>query len=348
MKPRLLATTAPVALVANRDFRVPDDGWMHLFAFGEVPGPIENPDGSLAEVVQVIDRPAAETVLSGFRSLASQPNFGGVLVDIDHFSLDPEKESRAAMWIDDLQVRDDGVWFRSRITNTGRSLIEGGDYRFISPVLEFPRRTYRTGERVRPVGLHSAGLTNDPRIKGGAPLSNRNSGDAGAGNHETEPNMKNVNKELGLAEDAPETSSVAEIQKIKNRAATAETERDALKRERDGLLAAQVDADLEKYAAVIANRDAVKAQLLANRAGTLAILEGLKQPEAPKADPTRITNRGAAAAPAGTPGREAADAAREAARGARIANRAAELRQTSPRLTRAQAFKQAETELGAA
>jgi hypothetical protein len=43
----------------------------------------------------------------------------------------------------------------------------------------------------------------------------------------------------------------------------------------------QVEADLERFADVITNRDVVRGQLLANREGTLALLDALRVPEAP-------------------------------------------------------------------
>jgi len=43
----------------------------------------------------------------------------------------------------------------------------------------------------------------------------------------------------------------------------------------------QADADLERFADVITNRDVVRAQLLANREGTLALLNALRVPTAP-------------------------------------------------------------------
>lgn len=345
MKPSLLALSAPIALIANRDFKLPADGWMQLFAFGEVPGPIENPDGSIAAVVQVIDRPAGDAVLAAFRQTAAQPNFGGVLVDIDHFSLDPAKESRAAMWIDELDLRDTGMWFKSRVTNTGRTLLDGGDYRFISPVLEFPPRTYRAGERVRPVALHSAGLTNDPRIKGGTPLSNRQTA-ATAARGEIPTTMKSVLTALGLADDASEQSAVAAVQTIKNRASDAEGKLATLTKERDELLGAQIESDLNEFSALIENRDEVKKQLLANRSGTLSLLRGLKKTVESKADPARITNRGTAKTPAEIASDKAAE--QENQRAARISNRARELRASNPRLALAQAYDLAEAEVAAA
>ncbi|MBX3736733.1 MAG: hypothetical protein KF715_08595 [Candidatus Didemnitutus sp.] len=339
-KPVLL-TSAPVSLISNRDFKLPEDGWMQLFAYRDIPNsPIENPDGTEVPVTQVIDRQAADVVLSAFRAQAAKPNFGGVLVDVDHFSLDPSKESKAAAWIEELQPRDDGVWFKGRITNSGRPLLEGGDYRFISPVFEFPRRAYRTGERVRPIGLHSAGLTNDPRIKGGVPLSNRDGNPAGA-TEQNKTTMKEVNKLLGLAEDASEGSAVAAIQVILNRATQAEGSVTSLTKQRDTLLAAQVESDLEVYKEVITNRDDVKAQLLANREGTLKVLAALKKPATTTT--TTITNRGNAKPPGGKEASAGDEVKRQAeeARAQRIANRATEIQREKSANGRAYPYSQA-------
>lgn len=343
MKSPILALSATVALVANRDsFKVPADGWLHLMPFGEVPGPMQNPDGRHVEVVQVLDKEAGAAVLSAFRNQAAKPNFGGVLVDIDHFSLDPSKESRAAAWIDELAERADGLWFKGRITNSGRTALEGGDYRFISPVLEFDPRTYQAGERVRPTGLHSAGLTNDPRIKGGVPLSNRQTAATAERSENVNPPviMKSVLTALGLADDASEASAVSALQTITNRATTAERDLAALKTAHTELLASAVEADLNTYAPVITNRDAVKAALIANRAGTLALLAGLK---ANAVAPARITNRDAAK----TPEQLATEATGAAAQASaqRIANRAHELVRAK-KIPFATAFAEATREAG--
>ena len=42
---------------------------------------------------------------------------------------------------------------------------------------------------------------------------------------------------------------------------------------------AQADADLQPFAGVITNREAVRTQLLANREATLAVLQALRRPE---------------------------------------------------------------------
>ncbi len=62
-------------------------------------------------------------------------------------------------------------------------------------------------------------------------------------------------------------AQAAELESLRNRCAR--------------LSEAQADADLERFADVITNRDVVRAQLLANREATLAVLGALRMPVAP-------------------------------------------------------------------
>jgi hypothetical protein len=59
------------------------------------------------------------------------------------------------------------------------------------------------------------------------------------------------------------------------------TELETLRNRCQRLHEAQVESDLERFADVITNRDVVRAQLLANRDGTLALLNALRQPAPP-------------------------------------------------------------------
>ncbi len=339
MNTTIRALSAPTVLIANRDFKLPADGWMQLFGYGEVPAPIENPDGKEVAVVQVLDAQAADAVVASVRAEAAKPNFGGVLVDFEHFSLDPTKESRAAMWIDEAQKRDDGVWVKSRITNSGRAALEGGDYRFISPVLDFPTKTYRKGERVRPVGLCCAGLTNDPRIKGGVPLSNRHTATPAA-RSEIPPTMKTILSKLGLAEDASEQSAVAAVTTILNRATKAEGDLAALQTEHGALLDTQIEGVLTKHATVVVkNRDAWKARLKADFKGTSQLLADIPVAEE-KIETVRITNRNTAKTPAEIAA-EKATAEKGTARAQRIQNRAAEIQREKSGKGRTYSYQQA-------
>jgi phage I-like protein len=339
MTTRIRALSAPTVLIANRDFKLPTDGWVQLFPYGEVPAPIENPDGKQVDVVQLLDQQAADAVVASVAEEAKKPNFGGLLVDFEHFSLDPTKESRAAMWIDEAQKRADGCYVKPRITNSGRAALEGGDYRFISPVFDFPAKTYRKGERVRPVGLCCAGLTNDPRIKGGVPLSNRQT--AATAERSEKPPMKALLKSLGLAEDASEESAVAAVQKITNRATTAESALSTLQTEHGTLLDTQIEATLDRHKPIIKNRDAWKAKLKADFKGTSELLDGLNTAAKETTTETvRITNRTTAKTPAEVAA-EKETTAKANARAQRIANRATEIQREKSGKGRVYPYQQA-------
>lgn len=284
--------------ILNRDSKLPEDGWYQF----EVPGEHVN---ERARVIQVIDAKAVDSIINRFTAEAKTQNFGGLLVDRDHFSLDDTKPTEALGW--DLEMRNRAGIPEARIewTAVGRPLVEGKVYKYFSSVYE-PRDVERIGERivngrtyqvVRPLRLDRLALTNDPNNKGGKPISNRQPADADpAEKQETKTPMKKLLAALGLAEDASEDSAVAALAQIKNRADSVA----ALQKERDELVAAQVEADLEKYKGVIKNREAVKKALLANRASALEFLEALNTPaEEKRPDAQRITNRSAAKTPAG-------------------------------------------------
>ena len=86
-------------LILNRDtFQMPDDGWYQIAPVGEFPH-------SGAGVVQVVDRTACDAMVNAFRADAMKPNFAGLLIAFDHFSLDEKLKSEAAGWVVDLDAR---------------------------------------------------------------------------------------------------------------------------------------------------------------------------------------------------------------------------------------------------
>jgi phage I-like protein len=338
--------------ILNRTFQLPADDWYEI----EVQGEHYNAD---SKVVQIIDGRAIDAIVNRFKEESATPDFAGILIDRDHFSLDTDKPSKAAGWVMGLRNRDGRLEAQIRWSKSGREEVEGGDYRFFSTVYPTPSECEDAGTRtvknrnvraIRPLRLDRLAITNDPNNKGQKPISNRQPATPAA-RSENQPTtiiMKTLLKKLGLADDASEDSAVTALDKIINRATTAESERDTIKGERDELLGAQVEADLDKHAAVIVNRDEVKKQLIANRKGTLALLESIKPADGKKTEAAApITNRQTAKTPATDAGADDAEKAKAAkARGAKIANRAAELRATNPRLSRSQAFKKAEAEIG--
>lgn len=336
--------------ILNRAGKLPEDGFYQIEALGEHVN-------HAAKVVQVIDAKAVDSIVNRFNTEATKAgeDYPGQRIDRDHLSQSLENPTESLGWAMQLRNRDGIPEAKIAWTGLGLPLIESKPgqppvYKFFSTEYE-PADCEKIGTRIvnrktyallRPLRLAGLSLTNDPNNTGQRPISNRNGDPAGAAENQPEKTtMKQVIKLLGLADDASEDSAVAALQKIQNRASQVEV----LTTERDTLLAAQVESDLTAHAAVIANREVVKAQLIANRTGTLALLASLKKPEAAKEDAARITNRGTAKTPEQIEAEQTAG--KEKARGAKIANRASELRKINPHLTRSSAFKQAETEIAA-
>ena len=151
-------------LILNRNFELPEDDWYQLAPVGEFPH-------SAAGINQVIDADACTRMVAAFENARSQSkNFPGLLIDFDHFSLDAEKKSEAAGWITDLRFRDSGanigLFANIRWSDVGEAAVKGGRYRFLSPVWARTDCEDLGDNRLRPVRLLNAAVTNDPNLKG--------------------------------------------------------------------------------------------------------------------------------------------------------------------------------------
>jgi phage I-like protein len=261
-------------------FQPPSDGWFHIAPHGTFP----HPTGAL----QVIDAEACEAMLRTFAEESRQPNFPGLLVDFDHASHDPAQPSTAAGWIGGLEHRDDGLYAQIRWSDLGHQALTGGRYRLASPVwnrAECDQWTApaaadgRDALHLRPRRLDRLALTNDPNLPGMMPLSNRApSGHPFAAGTAAATNSMNLRTELIQQLHLPGTAGVEEIvEALRAQSVELETLRNRCSR----LTEAQADTDLERFADVITNRDVVRAQLLANRDGTLTLLNALRTPEPP-------------------------------------------------------------------
>ena len=154
------------AVLMNRDgFQVPADGFYQIAPLGEF-------GHAQAGLVQVVDAEACAAMVNRFTEDAKLPNFAGLLVDFDHFSLDGEKKSEAAGWITALENRDGGLFAKIRWSDVGDAAVKGGRYRFLSPVWARGDCADLGNGRVRPMRLLNAAVTNDPNLKGMQPLSN--------------------------------------------------------------------------------------------------------------------------------------------------------------------------------
>lgn len=238
------------AQILNRDFTHPTDGWYQIEAKGEHPN-------AAAGVVQVIDNEAIKTIANRFNAdaQAGKLSHGNeMLIDIEHFKDNPDKETRAYGWLTALQNREDGIYGQIRWTKTGKEAVDGGDYRFFST--EYDRNDAKILndakiKRLRPLRLDGLTLTNMNNNKGQKPITNRDmtkcpdcGGDLEKSSEEgkrycpsckknfadasasaaSETKTKNRNQTMqkiasavGLAAEASEDAILAEVTKLKNR-----------------------------------------------------------------------------------------------------------------------------------
>lgn len=96
-----------------------------------------------------------------------------LVVDFDHSTLNSEQASLgnapAAGWVE-LAVSDDGSGVLAKVkkwTDKAKGLLEKGEYRYISPVIQFDKDSNGI---LRPMGIQSIALTNHPAIHNSMPL----------------------------------------------------------------------------------------------------------------------------------------------------------------------------------
>jgi phage I-like protein len=368
-------------LILNRNFELPEDGWYQLAPLGEFPH-------AAAGIIQVIDESACRLMVGAFENArAAAGNFPGLLIDFDHFSLDAAKHSEAAGWITDLkfvpcrgEVSNEagsptsnnsqstthnihgGLYAKIRWSDVGEASVVGGRYRFLSPVWAKSDCEDLGNERLRPVRLLNAAVTNDPNLKGILPLSNRNSAEpfdsASLSRDSLTPKEKTMKpvidallNKLSLPADTAEADLIAAIENmatpdettaLTNRAETAEQ---SLANMQTAQLESDADAFLEDNAALIENRDEVRAQFIENRTLTEAVFKNLKAPK-PVATPPADTRRPLHNRDSKVAATHNRDASASESQAVKIRNRAAEIMKTE-RVAYTEAFRRAEQELSA-
>ena len=114
--------------ILNRAFQHPTDSWYQIESKGNHPN-------QRSKVIQVIDDEAAQSIVNRFNADAEAGQLAHgheMLIDHEHFKHDADKETIAYGWLQKLQNRADGIYGQIRWTNTGKSAVDGGDYRFFS------------------------------------------------------------------------------------------------------------------------------------------------------------------------------------------------------------------------
>jgi phage I-like protein len=215
------------APILNREFKHPADGWYMIESKGEHPN-------ATAGIVQVIDGESSTAIVSRFNADATAGALRHgheMLVDHEHFSDQPDQETRAYGWLTQLQNRADGIYGQVRWTATGKPAVDGGDYRFFSTeYLPKDLKVVNDGKvkRVRPLRLEGLTLTNMHNNRGQKPITNRDNlagavAPASNQNHnQNKKPMKTIATKLGLAAEASEEAILEALTKIQNRLTTLE------------------------------------------------------------------------------------------------------------------------------
>ena len=220
----------------------------------------------------VFDAAAARMIMDAFNASAKDPEWPGILVDEEHYSLDRSKSSAALAWAKDIRQEADGsIWTRWEFTPRGRELWQSRTLVNRSPAFACTK----DGKDYRPFALMSIGMTNAPHFKGLSTLAAARA--AEVNNNEGEIHMKKILAELGLAEDASEDAAVAACKALKDTASAATQARDeALAECRKMKCEAFIEANKAKIADVAACREAY----MANPEAAEKLIAACKAPEA--------------------------------------------------------------------
>lgn len=239
-----------------------------LCPFGEWPN---------GEQTQVCDSKAFVNLVANWEQ-AGKPE---ILLDFEHASTVDrvDSDTRAAAWISNLQVTDEGLVGDLKFTDIGAEAVSNRRLRFLSPVWEYDAD-------IRPTVLKSVGLTNRPNIPGKCILNKEPIEPTKKEN----PHMDKIKEALGLAPETTDEEVAAKVAELK-------AANEALNKEKEEAEAARKDAEAETFAEEhkeLANKADIKAMYLANKEQTVKLFAGMKKPEAPK---QQLLNKAAAKEP---------------------------------------------------
>jgi phage I-like protein len=135
-----------------------------------------------------------------------------LLFDVDHKSLGgllSEADSRAAGWGKAMRLDDGKIYVEMEPTAFGKTLIENGEYRYLSPVYQLQRADRVTGKTLKTWRLHSVALTNTPFLTELPAIKNKDNG----GNP-----MDELLKMLGATDEDGAIAKVKELSAAKTTA----------------------------------------------------------------------------------------------------------------------------------
>ncbi len=281
--------------------------WFHtLPAPGEYPGGTVMHKGKpVKDAVIVIDPEAYNRISEAFKADALRPDWPGILVDREHFSLDLDKGSDALAWAKEIRIADDGIWTRWDLTPPGRDAWQNRVLVSRSPVLDLERMD---GNRFRPVRIDSIAMTNTPHFDTLSTIAAaRAAEEQGTATPDVAPNKgdamdKQLLAELGLPETATVADAIAKVQALKSAATTSEAE---MKKAEAACRKAKCDAFIAAHKPQIADEAKFREAYEKNPEATESAFGVFRSAPEKAPSQTRISARDAKA-PDGKGGDEAA------------------------------------------
>lgn len=249
--------------------------------------------------LQKFEKADAEAMAANHRSLLGKITrlaTGGYPVYIGHPDIPGSKDTdkRAYGWVEDIIAENDGMRLPVKWSDPGSELVANAHFKFYSPAWWLKK----SGKFMRPTGLKSVGLTNDPNIPVPA-LANEREENAENLKAETlkeeietnEPieNMKPILAALGLEEGATLEDALAKITAIQDAAKAATDEAAAKANEMTEMTAGKKKAE-DDYAAANEARTTLEARLkvVANNAVQGAVAGGRLTPADAEAKVTEL------------------------------------------------------------
>ena len=95
----------------------------------------------------------------------------GIPIDYNHAGLADGETAKAAGWIEELEIRDDGLYARVSWTPRAADFIKNDEFKFISPEFSVEGHEDEFGDMIDGPFLHAAALTNMPFLKGMKPVT---------------------------------------------------------------------------------------------------------------------------------------------------------------------------------
>ncbi|MDD2241154.1 MAG: phage protease [Kiritimatiellae bacterium] len=222
---------------------------------GEYPDKNITVNGKAVDGVIVVDQAAIDKCMSAFKVRAADPNFRGLLVDREHFSLMADHTSDAMAWATDIRTGAEGIWTLWEFTPDGQRIWDNKILLSRSPVMELE---HIGTNRYRPVAILSIAMTNTPQFETLSTFAAARAAETQTPKGTT--TMTKLLALLGLAETATEDEAIVAVQALIDSQAAAET---AIEEAQAEVIARRCDAFIAANKGSISDVDKFKTNYIA-------------------------------------------------------------------------------------